>query len=71
MRNKVLKMMTIATFMLFGACSVANADMKCADGNCSSKMKEKCKMDKKGQNEKCPASSKCNMKEKSSEKPAK
>jgi hypothetical protein len=62
MKNTILKMVMMITFLMFGALSSAQAEMKCAPGKCGGQMQEapKPKADS-NMGQKCPSNVKCDM----------
>ncbi len=66
MKNKLLKSSIVAVFVMFGAFSIAQAEMKCPSGKCDMKMQKEVKNTKCDMNASCPNSAKCTprMKEK-------
>lgn len=62
MKNKLLKSLIIAMFMMFGALSTAQAEMKCAPGKCGGQMQEAPKPKaNSNMGQKCPSNVKCDM----------
>ncbi len=62
MKNKLLRSLIVAMFVMFGAFSVAQAEMKCPDGKCDMKMQKQHKNTKCDINASCPNSGKCDAK---------
>jgi hypothetical protein len=63
MTNKLLRSFIVAMFLMFGALSSAQAEMKCAPGKCGGQMQEQPKGMKANSNmgQGCPSNTKCNM----------
>lgn len=66
MKNKLLKSLIVAMFVMFGAFSSVQAEMKCPSGKCDMQMQKQPKNTKCDMNASCPNSAKCTpkMKEK-------
>ena len=66
MKNKLLKSLIVAIFVMFGAFSSAQAEMKCPSGKCDMQMQKQPKNTKCDMNASCPNNAKCTpkMKEK-------
>lgn len=66
MKNKLLRSLIVAMFMMFGALSSVQAEMKCPTEKCDMKMQKEAKNTKCDMNASCPNSAKCTpkMKEK-------
>ena len=66
MKNKLLKSLIVAMFVMFGAFSSAQAEMKCPSGKCDMQMQKQPKNTKCDMNASCPNNEKCapKMKEK-------
>ena len=66
MKNKLLTSLIVAMFVMFGAFSSAQAEMKCPSGKCDMQMQKQPKNTKCDMNASCPNSAKCTpkMKEK-------
>jgi len=62
MKNKLLKSLIIAIFVMFGALSSAQAEMKCPTGKCDMQMEKQPKNTKCDMNASCPNNGKCDMK---------
>ena len=66
MKNKLLRSLIVAIFVMFGAFSSAQAEMKCPSGKCDMQMQKQPKNTKCDMNASCPNNEKCapKMKEK-------
>jgi hypothetical protein len=66
MKNKLLRSLIVAMFVMFGALSTAQAEMKCPTEKCDMKMQKEAKNAKCDMNASCPNNAKCTpkMKEK-------
>ena len=63
MTNKLFRSFIVALFVMFGALTVANAEMKCAPGKCGGQMMgNPPKGAKADANTSCPSNVKCNAK---------
>ncbi|MCI0500185.1 MAG: hypothetical protein L0Y61_00375 [Epsilonproteobacteria bacterium] len=57
MKNKLLRGLVIAMFLMFVSFCSAQAEMKCAAGKCGGQMQEKNKVMKSDTNASCPTNS--------------